>query len=132
MPEVVEGLDDLLRKLDTLPSLVSAKKAIARSLRKGAEPIRAEAQARAPRGDESPHMADTMMISVTEQTSSSAIAKIGPSKKGFYGMFAEFGTIHQSADPFLRSAFDRMIGLATSLIGTELAKQIEKAMRKAA
>ena len=130
MAEEVVGLQDLLKKLEDLPSLVSAKNAIARSLRKGAEPIRVEAGRMAPRSDEAPHLADTMVIQVSEQTADGAVAKIGPSKKGFYGTFQEFGTINHSAQPFLRPAFDARQSEALKIVGEVLAAEIEKAMKK--
>lgn len=82
----IEGLDDLMKKLERLPSLVTAKRAIAKALRQGAEPIRARAEDLAP---DDPATAgglkERMMISVREQTATGAVALIGPSRKGFYG-----------------------------------------------
>jgi HK97 gp10 family phage protein len=114
-----------------LPSLVSGKNAIARALRKGAEPIRVRAGELAPRDPEtSEHGADTMMIAVRDQTATGARAEIGPSRQGFYLGQQETGNINHSAQPHLRPAFDEKISEATSLIGQTLASEIEKALKK--
>lgn len=130
MLEDIHGLQDLLKKLDDLGSLVKSKNVIARALRAGAEPIREEAGRRAPRGDEAPHAADTMTTVVSDQTAEGAIAKVGPSKAGFYLSFHEWGTAHMSAQPFLRPAFDEKQDEALKLVGEELGRQIEKEMAK--
>ncbi len=125
MPEV-RGLDELLKKLDLLPYAVS-KLVVARALRKGAEPIRAEAEHEAPRL--SGRLQREEVIAVGEQTATEAIAKIGPSRKAFYGLFQEFGTAHQTPQKFLEPAFESKVSEATDVIGKELAAGIEKAMR---
>ena len=123
----VHGLDELMKKLDQLPSLVSAKNAIARALRKGAEPIRVRAEELAPRDED--QLAESMMITVTEQSATGAIAKIGPSRKGFHGHFQEFGTADHAAQPFLRPAFDEQQEEALRIVGENLAAEIERAMK---
>lgn len=128
MSEVV-GMDELLRKLDALPSKLGTKKnIIARSLRKGGELVRARMADLAPY--ESGTLQESIMITVVEQTAEGALARIGPSRKGFYGMFPEFGTVHQSPDPFMRPAFDEKRDQAVKLIGEELARQIERELRR--
>ncbi len=125
MPDI-QGLDELLKKLDALPYAVS-KLVVARALRKGAEPIRAEAEREAP--FLSGRLQQEEVITVGEQTATEAIAKIGPSKKAFYGLFQELGTAHQTPQKFLEPAFEAKVSEATQLIGEELAAGIEKAMR---
>lgn len=127
MPDI-EGLDELLKKLDQLP-LSAAKLYIARALRKGAEPIREEAANRAPRGDGAPHLADTMITVISEQTATGATARVGPSKRGFYGLFQEIGTSHHRAQPFLLPAYYAKVDEAVTIIGKELSESIEKEMR---
>lgn len=126
MPDI-EGLDELLKKLDQLP-LTAAKLYVARALRKGAEPVRVEAGSRAPRGDDPPHLADTMITVVSEQTATGATARVGPSKKGFYGLFQEIGTSHHRAQPFLLPAYYARVDEAVEIIGKEIGDSIEKEM----
>lgn len=125
---VMTGFDDLFAKLDKLPSLVSAKTALVRAARKGGKPIRDAARSAAPRSDEAPHMADTIVVIVAEQTIEGVTILIGPSKKGFYGYFLEFGFGRMAANPFLRPAFDTNVDKAVEIIRTELASQITRAM----
>lgn len=125
--ETIQGLQDLLKKMDDLP-LVLKKTLIVRALRKGAEPIRAEAERRAPW--DTGGLAESMMITVSDQTAEGAIAKIGPSRKEFHGGFNEFGTAHMAAQPFLRPAFDEMQAEALRILGEDLAEGIEREMAK--
>ena len=127
MPDV-EGLDELLKKLDGLP-LALSKNIIVRALRKGAEPIRVEASERAPRGDDEPHLADNIITVISEQTATGATARIGPSKRGFYGLFQELGTSHHRSQPFLLPAYTTKVDEAVEIIGAELGDGIEKAAR---
>ena len=126
MPDV-EGLDGLLSKLEGLDSLVKRKNAIVRALRAGAEPIRARAGELAP--FRTGRLKESMMITVSDQTATGAIAKIGPSREAPYGSPNEFGTAHMAAHPFLKPAYDEKVGEATRIIGERLAAEIEKAMR---
>ncbi len=125
MPEI-RGLDQFLKKLDALPYAVS-KLVVARALRKGAEPIRGEAEREAPH--RTGELQREEVIAVGEQTATEAIAKIGPSRKAFYGLFQEHGTAHQTPQKFLEPAFEAKVSEATDAIGQELAAGIEKAMR---
>lgn len=50
--------------------------------------------------------------------------------KAFYGMFAEFGTRHQPARPWLRQAFDATAPPALQAIAKNLAGGIERAANK--
>jgi len=127
----IQGMDELLRGLADVDSLVKQKNIIARTLRKAAEPIRARAEELAPDDPTTPgsRIKENMMVTVSDQTAEGAVAKIGPSRKGFFGQFAEFGTAHQPAEPFLRPAFDEKLEEATGIIREELRDQIERAAR---
>lgn len=131
MSEDVVGLDELLKKMDNLP-LVLQKTLIVRSLRKGAEPIRARAEELAPDDPTTPgsRIKEGMMVTVTDQTADGAIAKIGPSRKAFFGQFEEYGTSRQAAEPFLRPAFDEQQDEAIRVLGEDLAEGIEREMSK--
>jgi len=129
--EIVEGLQDLLKSMDGLP-LVLQKKLIAKSLRKAAEPIRERAAELAPDDPETPgsRIRDNMSISVTEQTATGAVAKIGPSKAGYPGIYAELGTAHQTATPFLRPAYDEKEEEAFDILADTLGDGIEEAFNE--
>lgn len=55
---------------------------------------------------------------------------IGPDGDHFYGLFGEFGTVHQSAKPFMRPAFDEEKEKLIDALGVELWKGIERAVKK--
>lgn len=130
--EDVQGLQELLSKLDRLP-LTLGRTLIVRALRQGALPIQERAAQLAPDDPETPgsRIEFNMMTTITDQTATGAIAKIGPSTKGFVGIFAEFGTAHQTGTPFLGPAFDDMKEEALKIIGEELAESIERELKKA-
>src|SRR5262245_45423658 len=98
----MKGLDQVLRALAALPEAVRLN-VLADACMDGAEVIRDGASARAPR--KTGQLAGDIQIDV-ELLPEGARAKIGPSKKSFYGLFQERGTKHQRAYPFLRPALD--------------------------
>lgn len=133
MAEDVQGLQQLVNNLGDLPlALGTQKNLIVRALRAGAEPIRARAEELAPDDPTTPgsRIKEGMMITVSDQTADGAIAMVGPSRKGFVGQFAEFGTGRQAADPFLRPAFDEQQEEALGIVGEILAQGIEKELAK--
>jgi HK97 gp10 family phage protein len=129
--EDVQGLQGLLSKLGDLESLVAQKRIVARAVRSGCVPIQERAQELAPDDPTTAgsQIKENITSAVTEQTATSAIGKIGPSRKGFVGQFAEYGTAHQSAEPFMRPAWDEKIGEALQIMGETLAEEIKTAVR---
>lgn len=127
---VIQGMQELLGKMDGLP-LSLQKIIVARTLRAAAEPIRARAQELAPIDEtQAEHpLREEMMTVVSEQTATGATARIGSSRRGFYGTFQEFGTSRHAANPFLVPAFEEKIGEATQIAGEQLAGHIERAFR---
>jgi len=55
--------------------------------------------------------------------------KIGPDKKEWQSLFAEIGTAHSSARPFLMPAFEEKGHEAAEVFAEELKQQIEEAAR---
>lgn len=108
----IEGLEALSQKLQEFPDKL-VKKGVRDSLRAGGEVLRQEASARAPRSLDETHghppgfLADHigMKLSISTKNDRGSI-QVGPVKKAFWGMFAEFGTRFQSALPWLRPAFE--------------------------
>ncbi len=118
----IHGLEGLLQQLDGLESLVSQKRILSKALREGAQIIADEAEQLAPY--DTGQLANSMMYTITEASASFAIAKIGPSRKGFYGIFDELGTAHQTAEPFLGPSLENKGDEALSAIAYFLEKGI--------
>lgn len=118
MSETIIGLAAFEARLKALEFGVQ-RKSLVEVTKAGAEIIRVEAEARAPVG-ESGNLARSMMLSVVESAANEVIVKIGPSRKGFYGVFQEKGTSHHRPQSFLRPAFDdkksEAIALASQLL----------------
>lgn len=121
----IEGMDHLLKKLGELPSLVQRRRILARSLRNGPLLIAQEAERRAP--VDTGRLARNMVVTVTDQTASEAIAKIGPARSAFYGIFSELGTVKMAQQEFLGPAYNAKIDEAVAVIGFDLGKMIEEA-----
>ncbi len=45
---------------------------------------------------------------------------VGPSKDCYYGVFVEFGTVHQKADPFMARGFEKSKEEALEIVANEL------------
>lgn len=128
---VITGLQELLKSMDGL-DLSKQKTLIVRSLRKAGGPVQERIRALAPDDPETPgsRIAENVGISVVDQTATGAIAQIGPTKRGFAGIFAEEGTVHQSAKPFIEPAFDETQDEAYSVLSETLGDFIEKEWSK--
>lgn len=127
------GGPDLEKRLRELPAAVS-KNVQRQALMKAGEPIRATAANLAPRDERSnaPHLADNIVIgkrSLTKAGDNETLVEVGPALQPsdhFYGFFQEFGTATQSAQPFMRPAFDAEVGRSLNIVMAELWTSIRK------
>ena len=112
--------------------LVLQRRLIVKSLREGSEPIAEEARRLAPDDPETAgsRIEENIRTTVSDQTASSAIAYTGPTKRGFMGQFAELGTAHQMATPFLGPAYDHNEEKAYGIIAEVLGDGIERHLKK--
>lgn len=134
-------------KLTGGPQMAAALNALASTLRKSvllealkaaAEPMRARMAQLAPRRSPAPDLADNISISTATRIGSvfggkweaandtEAAVAIGPSKDFFYGIFAEYGTVKQSAQPFMRPAFDSEAQNALDIFSARIWKVLER------
>lgn len=122
------GGEELARQLEKLPKALSDQLLLA-ALKKAAEPMRADAQSKAPRL--TGRLADNMTIQKATRIGSveggrwrtaegSVWVAVGPHKGTYWGIFQEFGTVHHRAQPFLRPAFDANGARALNIIRDEL------------
>lgn len=119
----IQGARELERVLKRLPAQIRGK-VLQSAVMAGAAPIRREAKANAPVDDGT--LRKSIVARKDKASGASAAVKIGPTRKGFYGLFAEFGTSRQSAKPWLRPAFESTKRAALERIGKALARNIEK------
>src|SRR5262245_2830075 len=98
----ITGVHELLAAFTALPEAVRVN-VLQDVCLAGAQVIQAGASARAPRL--TGQLAADIWIDV-ELLSEGFVAKIGPSKRSFYGLFQERGTVPQPAYPFLKTALD--------------------------
>lgn len=106
------GGTELVNALNTLTNRVS-KNVMREALTDAAEPMRRTMGQKAPREAGKPDLADHMVISPVrlkgaDNSQASAVA-VGPAQGFRYGFYQEYGTVHHSAQPFMRPAFDEGI-----------------------
>lgn len=133
----VAGFAELERALRKLPEEVAGR-VLNSALRKAGAPMADTARSLAPRSDDpgaKGHMADSIKLRALKVVSDHDVEValwLGPDTGHFYGQFHEFGTVHQSARPFLRPAWDAHKDKALDVFGRELGAAIERAARKLA
>lgn len=135
----IEGLKELDRALKELPNAV-AKGVIRTALKKAAEPIRAAAEAGAPRLTH--QLAQSIAISTTlsKRQRRKQGGKVGDVDvyvgasypDGAHAHLLEFGTSKMSARPFMRPAWEANKGAALDIIKRELWGAIQRAARRLA
>jgi HK97 gp10 family phage protein len=135
----IDGAEGLIRKLKKMPGAAGA--AILESLIEGSELIKKDAERDAPsRTGKLKMKIETEVKSLTTTQSGTRhrklkadadykgqlVADIGPTKDVWYGIFAEYGTAHHGAQPFLRPAADNNFIRIKGIFIRKLNKHIRK------
>ena len=133
----ITGARELERVLKKLPGRL-AERELTSAARAGANVIRKEARARAPRGAD-PSAASEKYGSLHKNIRVTRVKKTGLSVemaihngKAFWGRMLEFGTRHISARPWMTPAFDTTAQPALTKIGQTLGKRLEKTAKELA
>lgn len=113
---IVTGEREILARLDAIGKELAGSIKM-KALQVGAEVLKAGMERRAPR--RKGRLAGSIVIEIEDD-----IAKIGPSKKAFYGRFQEYGTSRHPAQPFARPTLDEDGGAAVEAVKDELAKAL--------
>lgn len=123
----VRGADQVRAKLQGLDRITSVN-AMTKAALEGAEVIREEIAARAPR--------DTGLLSQNirkvafRRRKARVVVAIGPDPKRVkHGWFQEYGTIHHPAQPFMRPALDTCGNQAIEVTSAAMRRNIEGAAR---
>lgn len=123
---LIQGLDQLERKLREIELSVQ-RKALRDGVKEGAVLIAEEASRRAPvlTGE----LQENIIVSMrdSESDAKTVAARIGPSKRVFYGVFDEFGTAHMTSQPFLIPAFEAKKEEALQLTSEHFIEAINEA-----
>lgn len=134
----ISGFDETVRNLRQLPQEIAGK-VLDAAMRKAGTPMAQDAARTAPRSatpSSAGHMGDSIkMRKFTDQGSTNDLEvnyAIGPDRTHFYGGFEEFGTVKESARPFLRPAFDRDGRTVIDDLGRELGSGVERAAKRLA
>lgn len=140
----VEGLDELLNALQQIPKRSTERAAVRRALTKSAEPIRGLWAALAPYDatDQGLHLRDAVIVSTktkSHQTLANArpgdvTVYIGPNKnlRQHHGIFMEFGTFKDQAQPSGRPAWESQKNEAFRLLGFWMWAEIDASLHRLA
>jgi HK97 gp10 family phage protein len=132
----VEGLDGILEALEEIPKVATEKNVVRRALVEAAEPIRATWAELAPYDatDEGLHLRDSVIVgpkTVSKQGSAAppggVTVYIGPDAHlpRHHGIFMEFGTFKDVAQPSGRPAYDSKKYETLQLLGFYMWVQID-------
>lgn len=125
---VIEGLDQLDRKLNSL-SLAVQRKALMKAVKEGGALIRdaASANVRSLGLVLTGTLASREIVSivVSQSNAYSVLGRIGPAQDAFYGRFPEFGTIFEPEQPFLTPAFEQQAAPALNLASKIFKETVE-------
>ncbi len=102
---VLNGVEELEGKLNKLARDVQ-RKLLTTALKNAADLTRERASELAPVRTGRLKKEEIIVKVGAESTLDHAVVRVGPSKDAFYGLFQEIGTIHMTARPFLRPAFE--------------------------
>lgn len=113
------GGREMAKFLSELPERAS-RNIQRQALRAAAEPMREDMARLAPYEPGAPDLRESMTISNARANDAlydtEVAVAVGPSKRGFYGIFQEFGTVHHGAQPFARPAFELNITKSLSIL----------------
>lgn len=147
----LEGAKELIAALKALPKEIASKNGgpVRRALLKAAQVFVVDARARAPRGSDErasfsnlfrgKHKFGTLKASIRAKRDpdprSSGVTErytVGPTRKAWYAHLVEFGTVKQSAQPFMRPAYEHNKAEALNVFMLALAEGIARAAKKVA
>lgn len=99
----IDGIDKLRRRLAELDKNVRSE-LMTEALLAAAEPVRAQAEASAPRRR---GVLAVNVVKEVDEKEEKGTVKVGPrTRDAFYGYFIELGTSKMAAKPFLRPAIE--------------------------
>lgn len=122
----VEGTARLRKQLERLDGTMR-KKTLERMVEAGGELVREVAAQKAP--VRTGQLAASQIVQRIKSSAYRAEAGIGPDEDAWYGVFAEFGTVHHAAQPFLRPAYDEQKQNAVNAMANEGRQAIKRAVR---
>lgn len=121
----IEGVEELEAQLKALASEINTAEALETALRDGGEIVQSAIQSSAPvRTGQL-----TGSITISKQGREKHSIRVGPSGRGFYGRFREYGTSKMAAQPFMRPAFDGVRVEAEAAISDALWRAVQEASK---
>ena len=122
------GRNELIKALKAVEEAPTRKGKLERAALAGGRVISYEAERRAPR--DTGRAAKTIRARHVSSGRGVAHIVVGPSSKGYYLMYSEFGTSKMRAKPFLRPAFDEKQREAIQAMANEYKRIIELAAKR--
>lgn len=132
----ITGLDEVKAVFRQLPDAMQ-KRALASSVRAGANLIKRAVIDKAPVGTEPAHnrygrLRDNISVRTVRGASADFAKMAVHTGRAYWAMFLEFGTRHMGARPFMRQALYENANAAIAAIGTALGKAVEREAKRLA
>ena len=122
------GRNELIKALKAVEEAPTRKGKLERAALAGGRVVSYEAERRAPK--DTGKAAKTIRARHVSSGRGVARVAVGPSSKGYYLMYSEFGTSKMKSKPFLRPAFDEKQHEAIQAMADEYKRIIELAARR--
>ena len=119
-----DGMDEMISKLTRMGKDVDTIKE--KAIKAGAKVIRDEMESKcARRSSGTRHIKDNIIVTeIMKGVDGEPYALVGPHKKFFYGKYLEYGTVHQSPQPFAENSFlekkEEALNKMAEIVGGEL------------
>lgn len=118
----VEGMDELIKKLEKMSNEAESKKIKKDTVMESAKIVQDEIKKNTPRSkDSKQHAADNIIIRWDEKTEK---AIISPHKDYFYLQFLEWGTKNIPANPFMETSFNNVKNNVRKKMSDEIMKRL--------
>ena len=114
----IEGVDNLVKKLEELGRKGSRIENAA--LKKAGERVKDAIQEETP--VRTGELKRSIAVSGVRTKEGVKHVEVSPGKDGWYGVFVEFGTVNQSANPFMSRGYEKSKEDAMAIIAEEIKK----------
>lgn len=114
----LDGVESVVRELEKLGTVGKRIENVA--LKKAGQTVKTAIQSEAP--SRTGTLKGSIVVSTVKTKEGMKYVKVGPSKKGWYGKFLEFGTKKMKANPFMTRGYEKSKRSAVDIIKSELKK----------
>ena len=112
----LDGVESVVRELEELGT--AGKRIENAALTKAGETVKTSIQSETP--SRTGTLKGSIAVSKVKTKEGTRYVEVGPTKKGWYGKFLEFGTKKMKANPFMTRGYEKSKKSAVDIIKSEL------------